>query len=1306
MSLLVNIRRRKITFEMTMLAMQEAQFLAAEQFILPIPKLARTIPFHDFLPSNLQVPALKQCRAALLALYDCFNDYSSKSLYRVHLHVLGDSNAGKTVLVRWLVQTLRERGMPSRTSNGTNGASIAAWQGVVADVVDIKHGRTRGVETTSVRLFDGTRHAVLCIHDYGGQSAFLSHYPNTIASTSEHSVFILVMSMVRIVPKEVVENDPEYTYGQVPQDDEEGLGSSSASTKGKGLGESHVTKSFSASADSSDLPNSLSPTAKGLQSRSMSGIEVETGGNGKSIGGRRTSSFLSSSAGGGGTGSVKYTDTAPGLGSGQVKVKKPREVYYQCRTIQDVRERYRFWLRFIYSIVRKDQTNRVIPTSSPPTPPQQGMSNYTTPPSVSITPGGFVAPMLSHSHSVSQQSLHTVIPPVPPSTKQLSLASYHSKHRQLTSPFNPRIPLITILNKFQNFLPKSDDRGRSGEAKRMIGEIKEAMKQELLETYTVLGDQVLSNVMPSPPATSAAAAYTASHSVSHVSLSSLPQSSTPPSTSSSSNIDFIVCPNPILAINCEYAKECLQVNAGLFHLLGQMEEMKEKAKEIHDKEQAWLNDREKQREKEREGSQGSQKKDKVVDGERDSDIMNDEPIGGIEESIPLCAIMRYLTTELETNPAIPLLLTLHGWKRWLYETIYRFAILREGAADKLAKATLNGVPSEKGTSTTAAAGDRSSVGNRGSRTSKMRDSRRESKRDSRRDSQRDSKRDSTGSNGGSSPRLSMRSPFGTTGWSTAAGNGDGGAVVYDRLSWVSDTLTEVQTRAIVSLIAHYCEKQLAKYRYIQRIDHYPINGGKVGGKKLLSFLGSTSSDKTEDDSNNTDNIGATGSREYRIVTKPSVLRNTVIGDLLWWFGRRQTKNKPLSNQDLILSKARIIGILTKAESGGGGSVKVNVTRSLLCGSSNWLVLSCMPCLGLTDARREVILSSSITSESDGIVDKKKLKKAKKQGKSEMLLNKSGLVWLKESESSMFNNTENDDNNTSFLLATGTSTILPTFPLVELLNSLHVTVRLSTNTTSIRAALSSGLHSDSESSNSSSETVTNGTNTTTATTTTATTIAKHKIPSMVASNGPVCWLLSLAPFFPHEKRVLTFDTKPFVKVNTFFRLLDIDRMTLIPGYFLNIFTHLINDLSYNISEGYQNAIKINKIFDLMFYDDEVYCDASVEEGESGMSAEGGGVGYGGGEGGGKDLGGLTPRGGRVLAEREIVLTMIICESSDGDGFVVSVGASPKVDSSGNDSGNIDKAFKNEMEKTIQMELDSLRLFLHKDCWGVVLYESDY
>ncbi len=130
-----------------------------------------------------------------------FNDYShglqllrpllndSKQAQVLHIHLVGDGKAGKSVAAEWMIQLFKSFTRP-------NSKSIYRSK-------DVQRGRTRGVLTTSIRFQqyeqDGKtilNDFVVVVHDYGGQEEFLSNHANFLAT--DNSLYVIVVPLLEI----------------------------------------------------------------------------------------------------------------------------------------------------------------------------------------------------------------------------------------------------------------------------------------------------------------------------------------------------------------------------------------------------------------------------------------------------------------------------------------------------------------------------------------------------------------------------------------------------------------------------------------------------------------------------------------------------------------------------------------------------------------------------------------------------------------------------------------------------------------------------------------------------------------------------------------------------------------------------------------------------------------------------------------------------------------------------------------------------------------------------------------------------
>jgi hypothetical protein len=121
----------------------------------------------------------------------------------LHIHVIGDGKAGKSVMVKWLIELLQ---------NGYYGTDYFFSK---THHMDIDMGRTRGVEIISLKVERiGTgkeakpEHRNYIIYDYGGQEEFLMSHANFLGIAN--SVYILV------TPTAELSYADDKTKGKIP----------------------------------------------------------------------------------------------------------------------------------------------------------------------------------------------------------------------------------------------------------------------------------------------------------------------------------------------------------------------------------------------------------------------------------------------------------------------------------------------------------------------------------------------------------------------------------------------------------------------------------------------------------------------------------------------------------------------------------------------------------------------------------------------------------------------------------------------------------------------------------------------------------------------------------------------------------------------------------------------------------------------------------------------------------------------------------------------------------------------------------
>ena len=137
-------------------------------------------------------PIIKNVQNILLSAFD-----SSKQAEVLHVHLVGDGKAGKSVAAKWLIDRIH-----SSIAKDSKSGEIEYYH------TEVNGGRTRGVETTTLRFKatatsnedDGKeiaeKHYVMMIHDYGGQEEFLTNHANFLSV--DNSVYLIVVPLLDI----------------------------------------------------------------------------------------------------------------------------------------------------------------------------------------------------------------------------------------------------------------------------------------------------------------------------------------------------------------------------------------------------------------------------------------------------------------------------------------------------------------------------------------------------------------------------------------------------------------------------------------------------------------------------------------------------------------------------------------------------------------------------------------------------------------------------------------------------------------------------------------------------------------------------------------------------------------------------------------------------------------------------------------------------------------------------------------------------------------------------------------------------
>ena len=142
-------------------------------------------PFIAVVDIPCSNPTIKH---ALNILRSAFSE--PKQAQVLHVHLVGDGKAGKSVAAQWLIHLFE------RAKRGVQ-YEIDTSSGPIYTHTDVQHGRTRGMQTTTLRFQDDKqKNYVFMIHDYGGQEEFLSNHANFLAT--DNSVYLIVVPLLKI----------------------------------------------------------------------------------------------------------------------------------------------------------------------------------------------------------------------------------------------------------------------------------------------------------------------------------------------------------------------------------------------------------------------------------------------------------------------------------------------------------------------------------------------------------------------------------------------------------------------------------------------------------------------------------------------------------------------------------------------------------------------------------------------------------------------------------------------------------------------------------------------------------------------------------------------------------------------------------------------------------------------------------------------------------------------------------------------------------------------------------------------------
>ena len=124
----------------------------------------------------------------------------------LHVHVVGDAKAGKSLAVKWMIHMLEARNrktieMREAKAKQKNSDLPLSKKKIKKqkDSINVAHGRTRGVRTTTVTVANerkGYPSTTYIIHDYGGQEEFLSHHANFMSVAN--SLYVVVVPLAAV----------------------------------------------------------------------------------------------------------------------------------------------------------------------------------------------------------------------------------------------------------------------------------------------------------------------------------------------------------------------------------------------------------------------------------------------------------------------------------------------------------------------------------------------------------------------------------------------------------------------------------------------------------------------------------------------------------------------------------------------------------------------------------------------------------------------------------------------------------------------------------------------------------------------------------------------------------------------------------------------------------------------------------------------------------------------------------------------------------------------------------------------------
>ncbi len=152
-------------------------------------------PFISVL-DNIQ-STIPNINPALNILRSAFNEPKQSQV--LHIHIVGDGKAGKSVATKWLIELFEKAKCQKQTTKSYDKNYKIDKH--LKYYTKVQTGRTRGVNTTTLRFQDKiydnhnnllpSNDYLIMIHDYGGQEEFLSNHANFLSTNN--SIYIIII---------------------------------------------------------------------------------------------------------------------------------------------------------------------------------------------------------------------------------------------------------------------------------------------------------------------------------------------------------------------------------------------------------------------------------------------------------------------------------------------------------------------------------------------------------------------------------------------------------------------------------------------------------------------------------------------------------------------------------------------------------------------------------------------------------------------------------------------------------------------------------------------------------------------------------------------------------------------------------------------------------------------------------------------------------------------------------------------------------------------------------------------------------